>query len=1051
MKPVARWSVEHRVTVNLLMVFIILVGVLSLGKMRREVFPQFSLDLVSIQVPYPGASPEEIEEGIVLKIEEKVKSVEGVRKIISQAQEGVGTVILELKEGVDDTQKVVDQVKTLVDTIDTFPEEAETPMIQEVTIKEEAIAIAVYGDVSELALRQAAEKVREDLLNFDHISQVNLAGVREYEISIEVSEENLRRYGLTFDQVASAVKTGSLDLPGGAIKTSGGEVLIRAKGRRYTGRQFEKIPLITLPDGTTLYLGDVARVVDGFQDTDQRGGFNGEPAALIQARKTRDEDLISIAQTVRTYVEQNRDTLPKGIHMEVWGDISSIVQDRIDLLVRNGAQGMVLVFLCLAVFLRIGLAFWVALGIPISFMGAFCVLYVLGASINMLSLFAFIMTLGILVDDAIIIGENIYAHYERGRTPFQAVMDGTKEVGVPVVIAVTTNVVAFMPLLYVSGIMGKFMKVLPIAVIAILLVSLFEAFVILPAHLAHSLERDHRKAEGGKRGHTGLLDTIQRGLQYTIEHIYTPLLKMVLRNRYFAFATGLGVLILMAGLIGGGHVPYVLFPKADSNYIQAQVSFPLGTPVSVTQEAVKKIESVVPRLNREFSGPETGGKDMVLYSFSLSGIIANPGFEGPEVGGHAGQVFLELLPAEDRAVAVSKVVNRWRALVGEISGAEKVAFNTLTGGPGGNPVEIQLIGNDFEALKKAAQELKAEISRYEGTFDITDNFKPGKIEIKLRLKASARSLGVTLADLARQVRQAFYGDEALRLQRGRDDIKVMVRYSEPERRTLGTIEEMRIRTPQGAEIPFSEVAEVNYGRGYSTINRIDRHRQITVVSDLDEKVANAERILGVLNSDFLPSLMSRYPGMRYSFEGQRQQTNESVSSLFKGFVVAVLGIYLLLATQFRSYIQPVIIMIALPFGMVGAVLGHLIMGLPLTLLSLLGVVALSGIVVNDSIILLDFINRAVREGSPLFQAVVRSGRARFRAVILTSLTTVSGLLPLLLEQSFQAQFLIPMAVSIAFGLMVATVLTLLLVPTLYLIVTEVTGSLQRLLGLGDAG
>ncbi len=1047
MRSIARWSVEHRVTVNILMVFIIIVGVMSLTRMKREVFPYFTLDLVSVKVLYPGASPEEIEEGIVLKIEEKVKSVQGIKRIISSAREGLGKVLLELKEDVEDVQKVVDEVKTLVDTIDTFPEDAETPLIQEITIKDEAINIAVYGDVSERDLRRTAERIRDDLLTLKEISQVNLTGVRDYEISVEISENNLRRYGLTFDQVTAALKSGSLDLPGGGIKTAGGDVLIRAKGQRYTGREFEEIPLITLADGTMVRLGDVAHVLDAFKDTDQKGRFNGKPAALVQVRKTRDEDMILISRAVHTYIQENEHTLPPGIRMAAWADLSLLVQDRIDLLLRNGTQGIILVFISLALFLRIGLAFWVALGIPISFMGAFCVLYWLGASINMISLFAFIMTLGILVDDAIIVGENIYAHYERGEPPLKAVIDGMAEVGGPVLMAVSTTVVAFMPLLYISGIMGKFIKILPTAVIIILVFSLFEAFFILPAHLAHSLERDQRKIRSKKRLNIRLLDRIHQGMQYTIKHIYAPALTWSLNNRYFTLALAGGVFVMVLGLVVGQHVPFVLFPKTDSNYLQAQISYPLGTPVTITDASIKRIEQAASRLNRELSHARTDGKDIVLYSFSLVGTIASQGFEGAETGGHAGQVFLELLPAEERSETALQVVNRWRDLVGEIPGAEKVSFSSLGGHPGGNPIEIQLIGNDFGELKGAAEELKAEIAGYQGTFDITDNFRPGKTEIKLKAKATARPLGITLADLARQVRQAFYGDEAVRVQRGRDDVKVMVRYSEPERRTLGTIEEMRIRTPKGDEVPFSEVADVVYGRGYSVINRIDRHRQITVVSDLDENVANAEQIIEDLGRNFLPGLVKRYPGIRYGFEGQKKRSNESVSSLFSGFGIAILGIYLLLATQLRSYVQPIVILVALPFGIVGAVLGHLVMGLSLTLLSLFGIVALSGIVVNDSIILLDFINRAIRNGTPIMEAVEQSGKARFRAVVLTSLTTIAGLLPLLLERSFQAQFLIPMAVSITFGLMVATFLTLLFVPTLYLIVAEGTAFLGPFFGL----
>ena len=1037
MKFIAQWSVDHRVTVNLLMIFIGIVGLISLSNMKRQVFPDFTLDRISIQVLYLGASPEEIEEGIVIKIEEKIASVDGIKKIISKAREGVGSVLLELNEDVKDVQKVVDEVKILVDSITNFPEEAEKPIVQELTIKEDAINIAIYGNVSEMTMRQIGEKIRDDLLAYRDISQVNLAGVRDYEITVEISEDNLRRYGLTFDAVTRAVKTGSLDLPGGVIKSTGGDVLIRAKGQRYTGKEFEEIPLIALPDGTIIRLGDVARIIDGFKDTDQSGRFNGSPAVLIKVRKTRSEDLIHIARIVRGYVNDHQTTLPPGVKMSIWGDFSFLVKDRIDLLVTNGIQGMILVFICLGLFLRMGLAFWVAMGIPFSFLGAFCILNWLDASINMISLFGFIMTLGILVDDAIIIGENIYTHYERGVAPIKAIVNGVNEVGWPVLMAISTNIIAFMPLLFISGIMGRFVYILPVSVIIILAISLFEAFFILPAHLAKSLKDNHGKSVNKKKQwHTSLLNQIQQKLQYTIDHIYGPILRKVLYNRYITLSIAIGVLMVISALILGKHVQFVLHPKTDSNYAQVQFTYPLGTPVSLTKSTIKRIEQVIPILNKELSGSKTDGQKIVPYYFSLIGMIVNAGADGSEIGGHAGQIFLELLTPENRSITSNDVVSHFRKLVGEIPGVEKLIFSSLSGSPAGNPVEIQLIGDEFPALEEAAEKLKAEIARYNGTFDISDNSRPGKSEIKLKAKETAYSLGITLADLARQIRQAFYGDEAVRIQRGRDDVKVMVRYSERERRSLETIEDMRIRSSRGDQIPFSEVAEVTYGRGYSIINRIDRHRQITVISDLDESITNAEMIVDELSRDFLPKLMARYPQLSYALEGQKKRANESINSLLKGFFIAVLAIYLLLATQFRSYLQPIIIMIAVPFGMVGAVLGHMVIGIPMTLLSIFGIMALSGIVVNDSILLIDFINRAIQTGIPIEKAVEEAGKARFRAVILTSMTTIAGLLPLLLERSFQAQFLIPMAVSISFGLMAATVLTLLLVPTLYLIVTE---------------
>ena len=716
-----------------------------------------------------------------------------------------------------------------------------------------------------------------------------------------------------------------------------------------------------------------------------------------------------------------------------------MIQDRIYLLLRNGAQGIILVFIVLAIFLNLRLAFWVAVGIPISFMGAFLVLDYYGATINMISLFAFIMTLGILVDDAIIVGENIYTHFGSGKSPSDAVVDGLKEVGGPVVMAIATTVVAFTPLMFVSGIMGKFIAVMPMAVIAILVVSLGEALVILPAHLNHALKRTAPKTERGRSWHERLRQRVENLLTTVIEGYYSPTIKYVVKNRYFTLSLGLGALIVSIGIIMGGYVPFVFMPKGESNWIIVDVSYPLGTPFSVTQGAMQRLEGKAFELNHIFKGVSKGNKDLVQYSYSMVGLIPRRDFKSGEYGAHCGQIMIELVPSEDRPdLSSTAVISKWRSLVGEIPGVEKLVFSTLAGGPGGNPIEIQLAGHDFGVLKQAAAELKAEIDAYPGTFDVTDDFKPGKQEKQIRIKEGARSLGTTMIDIARQLRQGFYGEEALRIQRGRDDIKVMVRYAGKERRSLSGIEEMRIRTISGQEIPIEEVADIKQGRAYSVINRVNRKRVITVISDIDESSANAGKIVADLKTRFLPKLQERYPGLKYDLEGQEKRTRESMESLQKGFLMALMVIFLLLASQFRSYIQPVIIMMAIPFGLVGAIAGHLIMGMQFTMISMFGIVALSGIVVNDSLILIDFINRAHRGGMDIDKAVVESGKVRFRPVLLTSVTTIAGLFPLLLERSFQAQFLIPMAVSISFGLLAATVLTLLYVPALYMIVRDIS-------------
>ncbi|MEA1968734.1 MAG: efflux RND transporter permease subunit [Thermodesulfobacteriota bacterium] len=1059
MKGLGKWSVENRVTVNLIMIFLIVAGLYTILDMRREMFPQFAVDMINVSIVYPGASPEEVEEGICIKVEEQLKGIEDVSKISSHSHEGYGSITLEFDSGVDIQEKLT-LISTEVDLIDTFPDEAEEPVIKEIKNQNPAITVAVFGDVPEKLLRNAAEKIRDELVDAESISMAELVGVRDYEISIEVSEANLRKFNLSFDQVAMAVKSGSMDLPGGSIKTSGQEFIVRAKGRLYTGDEFEKIPVITREDGTVVRLCDVAEVVDGFEDTDIKARFNGMPAALVQVNRTSSQDVITIAKAVKQYVAQQRFSQPEGVSLACWYDLSEMVQGRIDLLLKNGAQGILLVFIVLALFLNLKLAFWVAAGIPISFMGAFIVLHYLGASINMLSLFGFIMTLGILVDDAIIVGENIFSHYSRGKSSKDAVIDGLKEVGGSVVMAVTTTIVAFMPLMHIAGIMGKFIAIMPQTVIAILVLSLVEALVILPAHLDHALSGES-KTTFFFSWHTWIRNRVDTLQDKFIRKLYTPLLKYAVTNRYLTLTFGMGILIISIGVVAGNHVPFVFFPKGDSDWVIAEIGYPLGTPFETTENSIKHLEKSAFQLNSIFgervdsSDDLKGGlkvnlknnrkdeinNDLLVNVFSLVGVIPRRDWKIGQSGGHCGEVWIEIQSAEKRPdLSVTEVLAKWRSLAGKIAGTETLTFSSLEGGPGGNPIEIQLSVGErehFDQLQAAANDLKKEISTYPGTFDITDNFRPGKMEKRISIKQGAKSIGVTMADVAKQIRQAYYGDEVLRVQRGKDDVKVMVRYSEKERQEEASLDEMRIRTRDGREIPLMEVASLKEQKGYSVINRVDRKRVITVIADIDENRANAREIVNDLKKGFFKKLVQKYPGVNFDLEGQAKRSKESLDSLKHGFLFAVMGIFLLLASQFGSYLQPGIIMMAIPFGLIGAIIGHFVMGLAITMLSIFGIVALSGIVVNDSLILIDFINSRAKKGEEFFSAVIESGKSRFRPVILTSFTTIAGLSPLLFERSFQAQFLIPMAVSISFGLVAATFLTLLYVPALYMIMEDI--------------
>ena len=1039
-------AVHNPVAANLLMVVIIVVGGMSAYNLRRETFPQISFDIVQVQTIFPGATPEEIEESVVVKIEEAIKSVEGIQDIISQSLESSGVVLARLKSGVDN-RRVLEDIQNEVEKIDTFPEDAEPPRYEELAERRKVINIAVYGEQPERTLKEVATRVRDDLLASEFISQVRIFGTRDYEISIEVSEESLRRHGLTFEEIRQVVQRSSLNLPGGSIKTPTQDIVVRTAGQRYTGLEFAMVPLLTRPDGTVVTLDEVAQVSDGFVDAWRIGRFNGTPSVLVSVFRTSEEDALVIADSVRRYVAEQAPQLPDGLSMSVWADDSAITKSRLELLSRNGLQGLFLVLLSLWLFMNLRLAFWVAAGLAVALLGGLWILILYGGTLNMITMFAFIMALGMLVDDAIVVGENIYSHWRRGKPPVQAAIDGATEVAVPVIGAVATTVAAFVPLFIMKGILGKFVAVMPVAVVATLLGSLLECMVILPPHLAHALP------EGGyqtpRRGIRRLAQRIRGGidnaLEWFIERVYMPVLKRAMAWRLVVAASALAILMLMFGLLLGGHLEFELFPDRDTDTILARLTMPQGTPLAQTAAATARLEAAARELDNHFRPADPESDGVVEQIMTVVGI--NSDFE-PEVGSHVGEVTVELLAAEQRGISSNLLADTWRDLSGDVPDALELIFMSEDIFPIGKPIEVRLMGDDFTAMREAAMRLEAELATYPGVLDISNDFRPGKMEVQLALKPAGRVLGITLADLAGQVNQGFYGAEALRLQRGRDDVKVVIRYPEAERRSLGDLDNIRIRTPNGNEVPFGEVATATLRRGFAVIKRTDRQRALSVTADVDSTKANAEKILAALDENFLPRLLADYENMRYSFEGQHKETQRSVGSLFRGFIIAMLLVYTILAVIFRSYAQPLVVMSVIPFGFIGAVVGHLIMGHVLSLISLFGLVALSGVLVNDSLVLVDFINRARRQGTPLFEAVLAGGQQRFRAIILTSVTTVAGLSPILFEKSVQAQFLIPMAISMSFGLMGATILVLVLVPALYLLLHDVQ-SIGRWLRTGS--
>ena len=1052
---VLAWFAGNHVAANLLMLALVAAGILSVLQVVIEVFPEIETDTVTIQVPYRGATPAEAEEGVCVRVEEAIASIEGIKRIRSVAQEGMGLVTVELEEDADD-REVLDDIKAAVDRIETFPAETEKPVVAEGTTRRRVITLVLYGDVAERTLKELAERVRDELTAHDGISQVEVAGVRRYEISIEVSEAVLQRYGLSFQQVADAVRRGSLDLPGGAVKTEGGEILLRTKGQRYRGAEFEDIVVLTRPDGTELRLGDVATVVDGFEDSDTASRFDGVPAALVQVFRVGQEGALQVADLTRRYIDDElRPSLPAGVQVATWDDDSVILRQRIGLLLRNARMGLILVFLCLTLFLNLRLAFWSTLGIPISFLGALWLVPQADVTVNMISLFAFIIVLGIVVDDAIVVGENIHEYLERGMRPLDAAVQGVREMAVPVVFAVLTTVAAFAPLLFVTGTMGKVMRQVPIVVIAVLMMSLIEALLILPAHLSGEpswLARRLGRVFGpALAALEAVQNRVQRGLRWVVQHPYRATLELALEWRYAALAVAVGVLLLSGGLVAGGHLKFSFMPKIDADNMTAQLTMPQGTPVSQTEAVLARLERAAMEVAREHDDAAGGDGPSVVRHISTTVGQQPSTARGPHdsvsAGGSSsniGEVNVELLGSEDRDVSSNALLNRWRELVGEVPGAVSLTFKASLFSSG-DAISVQLAHRDFDTLLRAVDRLKTTLAEYPGVADIADSFLPGKRELELRLTAAGRAAGLTLSDLARQVRAGFYGEEAQRIQRGRDDIRVMVRYPEAQRESLADIEAMRVRLPNGSEVPFRTVAEVDEGRGYAAINRADRRRVVTVSADVDETQANANEINADLRQTVLPRLAHDFPGLAFDFEGEQRQQRESLGSLKVNFVVAQLAIFALLAIPFRSYVQPAIVMSAIPFGLIGAVLGHLLMGLDLTLLSMFGMVALTGVVVNDSLIMIDLINRERAAGVAMEQAIRDSGMRRFRPIMLTTATTFLGLSPMILETSLQARFLIPMAVSLGFGIVFATAITLVLVPVLYRILEDC----KALLGLGD--
>ena len=1008
------WMVHNRVTPNLLMIFFLLGGVFMTGKIKQEVFPEFELDLVTISVSYPGSSPEEIEKGIVLAIEDAIEGIEGIKEITSTASEGSARIRAELQEDIDG-QTVYQKIEQEVNRITTFPEDAEDPVVSLADRQRQVLRINLYGDVSESALRETAEQLRDRLLLSPGITQVELIGAREHEVTVEIPLENLRMYGLTLADVASIIKRSAVEVPGGKIDTSGGEVLLRIDNRLDWARDFRHIPVITTSGGTVVYLEDIAEVKEDFEDSNQEVTYDNQRSMALNVYRVGKQTPISVSKVTREMMADLENDLPPGINWTISSDNSEVYKQRLELLLKNAFIGLTLVLALLGLFLELRLAFWVTMGIPISFLGGLLFLPFFDVSINMISMFAFIIALGIVVDDAIIAGENIYEYRQRGLSFTDAAIAGAKDVATPIAFSILTNVVAFMPLMMVPGVMGKVWKVIPLVVITVFLLSWLESLLILPAHLAHS--RSHSSAVF--KGPARLQETFARKFNWFVQHIYGWFLDKVLRGKYLAVALLVAVLLITAGYVFSGRMAMILMPRVESDRAVVTITLPYGSPESLMKKARDQIVRGIEKVRDEHGGERL-----------IEGISA-------EIEENTVEVNAYLTSPEIRPLSTKEVTMLWRQEVGPIAGVQSSLFESDRGGPGaGAGLSVELSHRDIAILDRAGAELAELLADFPSVKDIDDGYTPGKPQFTFTVNERGHSLGLTATEVGRQVRDAFQGAIALRQQRSANEITVRVRLPEEQRVSGYNVENLLIATSAGTFVPLADIAEVAAGRAYTSITRRDGRRTVTVEANVDP-IGDSGKIIAALNNRVLPGLAEKYPGLAYGYEGREAERKESVSSLKFGFLFSLVGIYFLLAVPFRSYLQPIIVMLAIPFGMVGAVLGHLIMGYNLSLTSMMGIVALSGVVVNDSLILVDYANKQRRKGLVPDAAVRAAALRRFRPVVLTTLTTFFGLAPMIFETSRQARFMIPMALSLGFGILFATVITLILVPCLYLIVENI--------------
>ncbi len=1014
-----RFFADHPTAANLVMIIFIVLGIIAAPKLQRATFPDFTAGEVEIRVPYPGASAEEVEDAICQRIEDAVDGINDIDEVRCEAREGLGTAVIKLREG-ENFDRFLNDVKTEVEAIDNFPEQTELPIIKALGRTDHVVSLAITGPMSARDLKIYAEQIKDHLLLVPEISQVDIKGFSEHQFRIELPSHTLRQYGLSVADIATVINRQSINLPAGSIETAAQEILIRFVDERRTIQAFEDLMIIGNHNGAEIRLGDIAKIYDRFELDENKILFNGERAAILKISKTKLEDNLIIGDAVKTFVDNVQQSAPPGVHFTLTEDRFSIVRDRLNLLVKNGIQGLILVAMTLWLFFNFRFAFWVVMGLPVSFLGTIFFMPILGQSLNMLTMVGLLIAIGLIMDDAIVISENIATHLQKGKTALQAAIDGTKEVGNGIFSSFLTSLCMFVPLTFLEGDIGKVLKVMAVVLILTLIISLIEAFFILPHHIGKSLAHPSKPNR--------FRQWFEKRIEWIRHKVLGNTIEWVIRWRYLFIGLVIATFISSVGILAGGKVKFSAFPDIDGDVIEARILLPQGTPLTRTEAVVEEVTAALERVNIEFSSVDTLVQNTQIQ-FNLN-------TDAHEVGPHVATVTVDLLTAEKREGRIDDIIQLWRKEVGDLPDVLSINYKEPVIGPGGLAIEIRLQGNDFKELKAASIDLQNWLNRYRGVFDLSDDLRPGKPEIRLHLREGALALGFDSAMIANQLRAAFYGYTASEIQVGSEPYEIDVRLQSLDKDSIADFEYFTLTGKDGQQVPLNAVVTIEMERGYARIQRINNQRTVTIQGDVDRRILNVNEMIQETKQSFLPDFHQRHPTVNIVFEGSAKEGGKTGKSALQAFMLGLLGIFVLLSFQFRSYFEPLAVMIAIPFAFIGVIWGHWLMGLDITMPSMIGFMSLAGIVVNDSILLVEFLKMRVREGISIQKAASTASRERFRAVLLTSLTTIAGLIPILSETSLQAQILIPLVTSLVFGLCASTLLVLLVVPALYTILED---------------